>query len=44
MDNVEIFPLVSLAIFLTAFIGFTLYAIRARKENMNEMSQLPLED
>jgi cbb3-type cytochrome oxidase subunit 3 len=44
LDNVEIYPLISLAIFLTVFIGFTWYAIRAKKDNMNKMSQLPLDD
>jgi cytochrome c oxidase cbb3-type subunit 4 len=42
--DVEIYPVISLTIFFTAFIVFTIWASTYSKEKIKEVSQLPLED
>ncbi len=44
MDNVEIFPIISLVIFVLFFIGITIWAMRAPKEYVEHMSSLPMDD
>ncbi|PZX51052.1 Cbb3-type cytochrome oxidase component FixQ [Algoriphagus ratkowskyi] len=44
MENVEIFPIISLIIFILFFIGITIWAMRASKEYVDHMSALPMDD
>jgi len=44
MDNVEIFPIISLVIFVLFFVGITIYAIKAPKDYIEHMSSLPMDD
>jgi len=44
IDHIEIFPLISLALFMMVFIGWTIYAMRSRPEYIQKMSELPLEN
>jgi cbb3-type cytochrome oxidase subunit 3 len=43
MDGVEIYPIISILIFFTFFVGVGIYAVRARKKHVDKMSNLPLE-
>jgi hypothetical protein len=42
--DVEVFPIIALLLFLTVFIGWTVYAIRSKKDYIRKMSELPLDD
>ena len=42
--GVEIYPIISLRIFFTAFILFTVWALTYSKEKIKEISELPLND
>lgn len=44
MSDVEIYPIISLLIFFSFFTIVTYRAIRARKEYIDEVSQLPLDN
>ena len=44
IDGVEIFPLISFLIFFIFFVGLTIYAMSLRKNHIQEMSNMPLED
>ena len=43
MDSIEIFPLISLALFFLFFLGWTIYALREKKDHVKHMSNLPLD-
>jgi len=42
--GVEIYPIISLTIFFTAFVLFTVWAMTYSKETIKKVSDLPLED
>jgi cytochrome c oxidase cbb3-type subunit 4 len=44
ITDVEIYPIISLTIFFTAFVLFTVWAMTYSKETIKEVSHLPLED
>jgi cytochrome c oxidase cbb3-type subunit 3 len=41
--GIEIYPMISLIIFLLFFIALTVYAIKADKGHINEMKNIPLD-
>ena len=41
--GVEIFPIISLILFFTLFIGIVFWAIRADKDYLKKMEELPLD-
>lgn len=43
MDGIELFPSISLMLFLTFFIFLIIYLVRTGKEHWREVSELPLE-
>ncbi|POY39530.1 CcoQ/FixQ family Cbb3-type cytochrome c oxidase assembly chaperone [Flavobacterium alvei] len=42
--GVEIFPVLSLLIFFSFFVGLAIWVFSYRKEKIEEMSQIPLND
>jgi cytochrome c oxidase cbb3-type subunit 4 len=44
ISGIEIFPIISLLIFFTFFIGLYTWVYTYSKETINDMSQLPFED
>ncbi|MDU0372041.1 hypothetical protein ACFPAF_16680 [Hymenobacter endophyticus] len=40
--GVEIYPLISLAIFFLFFLGLLVYVVRANRQHLREMSEMPL--
>ncbi|MDH5397983.1 MAG: cytochrome C oxidase Cbb3 [Cyclobacteriaceae bacterium] len=44
IENVEIWPIISLLIFLTFFIGLIVWLIRIDKKYINKMKNLPIEE
>jgi cytochrome c oxidase cbb3-type subunit 4 len=44
IDGVEIYPIISLLIFFTVFITMFVYVLKLPKSNIDEISQLPLDD
>lgn len=42
--GVEVYPIISLTIFFTAFVLFTFWAMTYSKETIKRVSNLPLED
>ena len=44
IDGVEIYPIISLTIFFTAFVLFTVWAMTYSKDTIKEISDLPLND
>jgi hypothetical protein len=44
IDNIAIFPIISLVIFVLFFIGITIWAIRVPKEHIKHMESLPMGD
>jgi hypothetical protein len=44
LDNVELYPLIAMLLFISIFVGWTIYALRSNKAHINHMSELPLED
>lgn len=44
IDNVQIYPLISLLIFFIFFAGLLYWVITAKKEHITEVSNIPLED
>ena len=44
VEGIEIFPLVSLAIFFIFFVGLSVYVFTSRKEYIKMMSQIPLQN
>ena len=44
IDNVQIYPLISLLIFFIFFVVLFYWVITAKKEHITEVSNIPLED
>lgn len=44
ITGVEVYPIISLTIFFTAFVLFTVWAMTYSKETIKKVSDLPLED
>lgn len=44
IDGVAIYPIISLAIFFTAFVLYTVWAFTYSKDTIKEISDLPLKD
>lgn len=42
--GIEIFPIISVLIFFTFFVGLIIYAIRLKQSEVDEVSALPLND
>ncbi|MFT7197301.1 MAG: cytochrome c oxidase cbb3-type subunit 4 [Marinoscillum sp.] len=42
--GIEIFPLISLVIFFSFFVGLFIYVVRADKKEIDEISKIPLDD
>jgi cytochrome c oxidase cbb3-type subunit 4 len=43
MNDVEIYPIISLLLFFTVFITMLIYVIKMPKKNLEEISNMPLE-
>lgn len=44
IPGVEIYPIISLSIFFLFFTVLSIYVIRSKKEKMDELRRMPLED
>ncbi len=44
IDNVQIYPLISLLIFFVFFVALFYWVITAKKDHITEVSNIPLED
>ncbi len=44
IDGIEIFPLISLCIFVLFFTGLVYYVMRTKNEKIKEISDYPLND
>jgi cbb3-type cytochrome oxidase subunit 3 len=44
IDGIEIYPIISFIIFFVFFLGVTYFVIRAPKNYIDELSNIPLED
>lgn len=44
IDGVEIFPIISLLIFVIFFLSVIFWTVRLDKKYINKLSKLPLED
>ncbi len=44
IHNVEVWPIISLSIFFIFFVGLIIWVVRADKNYIKTMSQLPMED
>lgn len=44
MQGIEIYPLISLAIFFTFFVVLLVWVVRMKKSDIDEISRIPLED
>jgi hypothetical protein len=44
IDGIEIFPIISLLIFFTFFVGLGIYIMRSDKNVREEIKNIPLED
>ncbi|MFN4286785.1 MAG: CcoQ/FixQ family Cbb3-type cytochrome c oxidase assembly chaperone [Lacibacter sp.] len=44
IENIEIYPIISLLIFFAFFVGVLWYVLRLRQSDVNNMKQLPLDD
>lgn len=42
IDNVSIYPLISLIIFTAVFVGITIYTFSSDKEKMKNQANIPL--
>lgn len=42
IDGIETYPIISLSIFVAFFAGLLMWVFLAKKENMDKMSQFPL--
>ncbi|MFY7811295.1 MAG: CcoQ/FixQ family Cbb3-type cytochrome c oxidase assembly chaperone [Flavobacterium sp.] len=41
IDGVEIYPIISLSIFVIVFVSYTIYAFTYKKSTLKELSDLP---
>ena len=44
IDGIDIFPIISLLIFFTFFVGLAVYVFSSDKKKIEEISRIPLED
>lgn len=44
IDGIEIFPIVSLIIFFSFFVGLGIYVWRSDKNRINEVKNMPLDE
>ena len=44
IDGVSIFPIISLLIFFFFFVGLGIWVFSYKKERIDELSQMPLQD
>lgn len=44
IENVAVFPVISLVIFVLFFLGIAIWALRVPKEYIDHMSSLPMDD
>lgn len=44
IDNISIYPIISLLIFVLFFAAVITYVIRMKRQNIDHLSALPLED
>ena len=44
IDGVEIYPIISLLLFFTVFIVMLVFVLKLPKKNIDEVSQLPLDN
>lgn len=44
IDSVEIYPIISLLIFVLFFAGMIYYVFKMKKKDIEEVSSIPLED
>lgn len=44
IDGVSIFPILSLLIFFSFFVGLGIWVFSYKKEKIDELSQMPLKD
>jgi len=44
IDGIEIFPIISLLIFFSFFVGLGIYILRSDKKTREEIKNIPLED
>lgn len=44
IDGIEIYPIISLIIFVAFFIGLAWYVFGMKKDYVNELSNIPLEE
>ena len=44
IDGVSIYPIISLLIFFLFFVALFLWVFTAKKEHINEVSNIPLDD
>ncbi len=43
IDGIEIYPIISLLLFLTVFVAMLVFVLRLPKKGIDEISQLPLD-
>jgi hypothetical protein len=44
IDGVEIYPIISLVLFFTVFLGMFIFVMKLPKRSIDEISQLPLDN
>ncbi|MFK8037179.1 MAG: CcoQ/FixQ family Cbb3-type cytochrome c oxidase assembly chaperone [Crocinitomicaceae bacterium] len=44
IDGIEVYPIVSLVIFVSFFIGVIWYLVKTDKKKINELKQMPLDE
>ena len=44
IENIEIWPIISMAIFFTFFIGLLIWVYKADKKHIDKMKELPLDN
>ena len=44
IENIEIYPILSLIIFLLFFVGMFVWVVKAPKDHIKHMESLPLDD
>lgn len=44
IENVEVFPVISLVIFVLFFVSIAIWAMRVPKDYIDHMSSLPMDD
>ena len=44
IDGIEIYPIISFLIFFTFFVGLGVYVFKMKKDRINELKNIPLEE